>query len=58
MLLEEWNTEDAIAYAREEAHLEDKRRFLELFDQGFSAEEIRERLYSDKNAPSKLYNRE
>ncbi|MDR2900266.1 MAG: hypothetical protein LBV20_01930 [Treponema sp.] len=62
MLLEEWNTEDAIAYARkesrEEARLEDKQRFLELFNQGFSAEEIGKQLYSDFNAPLKLYNRE
>ena len=48
MLLEEWNTEDAIAFAREEGSEEGWGKcslyVLELLDQGFTIEEIKERL--------------
>jgi len=40
MILMEWNTEDAIAYAREEGWKE----VLKLIQQGFSLEEIKMRL--------------
>ena len=44
MLLTEWNTEDAIAFAREEGR-EDERKFvLSLFEQGLSVEEVKQRL--------------
>jgi predicted transposase/invertase (TIGR01784 family) len=58
MLLEEWNTEDAIAYAKNEgretgleegfsmARSEYKQRFLELQTKGLSAEEIQKQLFS------------
>jgi hypothetical protein len=53
MLLEEWNTEDAIAYAREEgreeARFEERQCFSELLHQGLSVEEIEKQLFSDKN---------
>ncbi len=56
MLLEEWNMEDAIVYAREEGREnghkegfnEGRSLFLELLDQGLSSEEIKQRLCSDK----------
>jgi len=48
MILTEWNTEDAIAFAREEGReegREDERKyFINLLDQGLSAEEIKQRL--------------
>ncbi len=63
-LLEEWNMEDAIAYAREEGRENDKalgmekglnqgraeerRHFFDLLNQGLSAEEIKQRLCSDR----------
>ncbi len=50
MLLEEWNMEDAIAYAkkegREEGHSDGQDYVLELLDQGFSTDEIKQRIYS------------
>ncbi len=60
MLLEEWNMEDAIAYAREEGRedgraegfnqgrAEERQHFFELLDKGLSAEEIKQRLCSDR----------
>jgi predicted transposase/invertase (TIGR01784 family) len=51
MLLEEWNTEDAIAYARkeerEEVRFEERQRFMELLDQGLSPDEIKKQLNMD-----------
>ncbi len=60
MLLEEWNMEDAIAYAKKEAR-EDGREegraegfnqgrslFFELLDQGLSTDEIKQRLSSEQ----------
>ena len=48
MLLTEWNTEDAIAYAREETREEtreeEREYFISLLDQGLSIEEIKQRL--------------
>jgi len=52
MLFTEWNTEDAIAYAREESREEghkkgrneERQYVLELLDQGLTAEEIKQRL--------------
>ena len=56
MILEEWNTDDAIAFAREEGRedgLEEGRAegredgieiVLELMDQGLTSEEIKARL--------------
>ena len=52
MILTEWNTEDAIAFAREEGREEGRdegreertQYVLDLLDQGFAAEEIRQRL--------------
>ena len=56
MLITEWNTEDAIAVAREEGleeglerglerGREDERKYvLELFSRGLAAEEIKQRL--------------
>jgi len=44
MLLTEWNTEDAIAYAREEGREEGIDIVLDLLDQGFSIGEIKQRL--------------
>ncbi len=70
MLLEEWNMEDAIAYARKEGR-EDGIEFgmakgryegraegrydgqdyiLELLDQGFSTDEIKQRIYSERKS--------
>lgn len=60
MLLEEWNQEDAIAYARKEGRedgiefgMEKGREerdtyFLELLDQGLSRDEIKQRIYSER----------
>jgi DNA-binding NarL/FixJ family response regulator len=53
MLLEEWNTEDAIAYAKKEG----QETVLELMQQGLSINEIKRQLSLDENASSKLYNR-
>jgi len=56
MILTEWNTEDAIAFAREEGREEGieegreearenyKQQFLELINQGLTAEEIKQRI--------------
>ena len=48
MILTEWNTEDAIAFAREEGidiGIEKRNQYvLELLDQGLTIEEIKERL--------------
>jgi len=44
MILEEWNTEDAIAFAREEGREDGREEIMELLDQGLSVEEIKERL--------------
>jgi len=53
MLLEEWNTEDAIAFAREESREETREEerayFLKLLDQGLTIEEIKERLKEESN---------
>ncbi|MCL2804441.1 MAG: hypothetical protein FWD26_00690, partial [Treponema sp.] len=57
MLLTEWNTEDAIAYAREEGidigiekGIEKRNQyFLELLDQGLSIGEIKQRLTQKTN---------
>jgi hypothetical protein len=54
MLLEEWNTEDAIAYAKKEG----QETVLELMQQGLSVNEIKRQLSLDENTSSKLYNRE
>jgi len=57
MILEEWNTEDAIAFAREEGREdgreEVRREISELLAQGLTAEEIIERLekITDGSAP-------
>ncbi len=54
MLLEEWNMEDAIAYAREEGMelgVEKGQKYvLDLLNQGLSAEEIKQRLYLDRES--------
>jgi len=52
MILEEWNTEDAIAFAREEGREDGivigiekgREEVMELLAQGITAEEIKERL--------------
>jgi len=52
MILEEWNTDDAIAFAREEGRedgleegrVEGHEEVLELLAQGLTAEEIKARL--------------
>jgi hypothetical protein len=58
MLLEEWNWEDAIAYARKEEREEVENHIFKLFDQGLSVEEVKRQLHFNENASSKLYNRE
>jgi predicted transposase/invertase (TIGR01784 family) len=58
MLLEEWNMEDAIAYARKEEREEVENHIFKLFDQGLSVEEVKRQLRFDENTSSKLYNRE
>ena len=48
MLLEEWNMDDALAVAREEAweecREEERSYFIKLLEQGLTVEEIKERL--------------
>jgi hypothetical protein len=48
MLLEEWNTEDAIAYAKkegiEEGREERNEYFLSLLDEGLPVEEIKRKV--------------
>jgi len=48
MLLEEWNMDDALAVAREEAweecREEERSHFIKLLEQGLTVEEIKERL--------------
>jgi len=48
MILTEWNYEDAIAYAkeegREEGREEGQQQILGLLEQGFTIEEIKNRL--------------
>jgi len=44
MILEEWNTEDAIAFAREEGREDGREEVMELLAQGLSIEEIKTRL--------------
>ena len=46
MILTEWNTEDAIAFAREEGREEGREEIFKLFEQGLSVEEIKLRLES------------
>jgi len=41
MILTEWNTEDAIAFAREEGIDEGQNQIIELLEKGFSLEEIK-----------------
>ncbi len=52
MLLEEWNMEDAIVYAKKEGREEEREErdtyFLKLLDQGLSRDEIKQRLYSER----------
>ncbi len=66
MLLEEWNMEDAIAYARKEGREDGREEGIEfgmargrydeqdyilgLLDQGFSTDEIRQRIYSERKS--------
>jgi len=44
MLLTEWNTEEAKVVWREEGREEGRQFFLELLNQGLTAEEIKQRL--------------
>ena len=48
MILEEWNTDDAIAFAREEGREDGteigREQVMELLDQGLTTEEIKVRL--------------
>jgi hypothetical protein len=48
MLLEEWNTEDAIAYAKNEGKEETQEHILELINQGYSVEDIRQQINLDR----------
>jgi uncharacterized protein (DUF2461 family) len=48
MLLTEWNQDEAIEVAREEAHEEDRQFFLELLNQDLTKEEIKERLKQEE----------
>ena len=58
MILEEWNLEDAIAFARketrEETQKEDHKYFLELLDKGLSNEEIKQRLTITSNSIERM----
>ena len=44
MILEEWNTDDAIAFAREEGREDGREEVMDLMAQGLTVEEIKERL--------------
>ena len=46
MILNEWNTEDAIAFAREEGREDGLEEVFKLLEQGLSLEEIKLRLAS------------
>jgi N-dimethylarginine dimethylaminohydrolase len=48
MLLTEWNQDEAIEVAREEAQEEYRQYFIELLDQGLTIREIKQRLNQKK----------
>jgi len=56
MLLEEWNMEDAIAFAREEAREdgreEGRQHVLNLLNQGLTIDEIKQQLEIEQCARS------